>query len=128
MAASRRRFLKTVTVATHSSYGWTSAGGSQLAKDEGQDSIEHLWQVLKEIAREMIAKAGGIEKVGAHRITDAAIRRLFAVGSGSGESDRLGRAFVKAAVQCVCAEAELRQRFKEHPQEKFYYERYWDAL
>jgi hypothetical protein len=76
----------------------------------------------------MIAKAGGINKIGGHRITDTVIRRLFAFGVGSSEGDRLGRASVKAAVQSVYAEAELRDRFKEHPQEKVYYERFWDAL
>jgi hypothetical protein len=99
-----------------------------MAKAQGQDSIEHLWQVLRGITQDMITKGGGVEKVGTVRITDAVIRRFFALADGSGPSDRLGRAFVKAAVQSVCAEAELRQRFKEHPQEKLYYERFWDAL
>jgi hypothetical protein len=100
-----------------------------MTDGQGQDSIEHLWQVLEEITRDMITKAGGTQKINAHKITDAAIRRLFAFGAASsGEGDRLGRAFVKAAVQSVYAEAELRQRFKEHPQEKLYYERFWSTL
>jgi hypothetical protein len=99
-----------------------------MTKEQGQDSIEHLWQVLEEITHDMIAKASGINKIGAHRITDTVIRRLFAFGAGSSEGDRLGRAFVKAAVQSVYAEAELRDCFKEHHQEKVYYERFWDAL
>jgi len=99
-----------------------------MTKEQGQDSIEHLWQVLKEITREMITKAGGVQKIGAHKITDAVMRRLFAFGAGSSEGDKLGRAFVKFAVQSVYAEAELRQRFQEHPQEKLYYERFWDTL
>jgi hypothetical protein len=53
---------------------------------------------------------------------------LFAFGAGSNESDRLSRAFVKAAVQSICAEEELRQRFRTHPQEKLYYEQSWDKL
>ena len=89
-------------------------------------SIRHLWRVINEISREMIAKSGGVEEIGAHRITDAVIRRIFALGAGSSEGERLGRAFVKAAVQAVYAEAELRQRFKEHPQESFPYESFWD--
>jgi hypothetical protein len=56
------------------------------------------------------------------------IRRLFAFGAGSNESDRLSRAFVKAAIQSVCAEEELRQRFRAHTQERLYYERSWDKL
>jgi hypothetical protein len=99
-----------------------------MTKQQGQDSIEHLRLVIEEITRDMIAKAGSPEKVGAHRITDAVIRRIFAFGAGSSEGDRLGRAFVKAAVQAAYAEAELRQRFKEHPQEKLSYEGFWDKL
>ena len=44
------------------------------------------------------------------------------------EGERLGRAFVKAVVQAICAEAELRQRFREHPQDKLTYEGFWDTL
>jgi hypothetical protein len=99
-----------------------------MTNEQAQDSIEHLWRVLEEITHDMIVKGGGTKKIGALRITDAVIRRLFAVGAGSGESDRLGRAFVKAAVQSLFAEAELRERFKEHPQEKLYYERFWSTL
>jgi hypothetical protein len=99
-----------------------------MVKEQGQDSIEHLWRVIGEITRDMIAKAGGVQKIGAHRITDAVIRRIFALAAGSSEGERLGRAFVKAVVQAVYAEAELRQRFKEHPQEKLSYEGFWDTL
>jgi len=99
-----------------------------MTKQQGKDSIEHLRQVLEETARDMITKAGGLEKVGAHRITDAVIRRVFGFAGGSSEGDRLGRAFVKAAVQSVCAEEELRQRFREHPEEKAYYQGFWDKL
>jgi hypothetical protein len=56
------------------------------------------------------------------------MRRLCPFGAASNESDRLGRAFVNSAVQSVCAEEELRQRFRAHPQEQFYYERFWDKL
>jgi hypothetical protein len=99
-----------------------------MPKDQGQDSIEHLWHVINVISRDMIAKSGGVQKIGAHRITDAVIRRIFALGAGSSEGERLGRAFVKAAVQAVYAEAELRQRFREHPQERLSYESFWDTL
>jgi hypothetical protein len=99
-----------------------------MAKQQGQDSIEHVWLVIEQITRDMIAKAGSPEKVGAHRITDAVIRRIFSLGAASGEGDRLGRAFVKAAVQAVYTEAELRQRFKAYPQEKLSYESFWDTL
>jgi len=99
-----------------------------MPKDQGQDSIEHLRHVINEISRDMIAKSGGVQKIGAHRITDAVIRRIFALGAGSREGEWLGRAFVKAAVQAVYAEAELRQRFKEHPQEKLSYESFWNTL
>jgi hypothetical protein len=103
-------------------------GSGQMTDAQGRDSIDRLRQVLDGIARDMIAKAGGLDKVGAHRITDAVVRRVFALTAGSGEGDRLGRAFVKAAVLCVCAEEELRRRFSEHPQERLYYERFWDKL
>ncbi len=99
-----------------------------MTEDQEEDSIRHLWRVINEISRDMIAKSGGVQKIGAHRITDAVIRRIFALGAGSSEGERLGRAFVKAAVQAVYAEAELRQRFKEHPQEKLSYESFWDKL
>ena len=99
-----------------------------MPKDKEQDSIEHLWRVISEITRDMILKSGSVQKAGAHRITDAVIRRIFALGAGSGEGERLGRAFVKFAVQAICAEAELRQRFKEHPQEKHSYEAFWELI
>jgi hypothetical protein len=99
-----------------------------MTKEQGQDSIEHLWRLLKEAVPEMISKAGGVQKIGAHKITDAVMRRLFAFGGGSSEGDRLGRAFVKFAVQSIYAESELRERFKEHPEEKAYYERFWDTV
>src|SRR5258708_3346899 len=99
-----------------------------MSDEQGRDSIDRLRQVLHGIARDMITKAGGLDKVGAHRITDAVIRRFFALAAGASGGDRLGRAVVKAAVQSVCAEEELRQRFREHPQEKLYYERAWDKL
>jgi hypothetical protein len=99
-----------------------------MTDEQGRDSIDRLREVLEGIARDMITKAGGLEKVGPHRITDAVIRRFFALAAGSSEGDRLGRAFVKAAVQSVCAEEELRQRFREHPQEKLYYEGFWNKL
>jgi hypothetical protein len=99
-----------------------------MAEGQGQDSIEHLWQVISAITRDAIAKSGGVQKIGAVRITDAVMRRVFALGAGSGEGERLGRAFVKAAVQAICAESDLRQRFKEHPQDKLTYEGFWDTL
>jgi hypothetical protein len=99
-----------------------------MPTDKEQDSIEHLWQVIRKITRDMIVKSGSVQKAGAHRITDAVIRRIFSLGAGSGEGERLGRAFVKSAVQAICAEAELRQRFKEHPQERLSYEGFWDTL
>jgi hypothetical protein len=99
-----------------------------MPETQKQDSIEHLWSFISDVTRDMIVKSGGIQKVGAHRITDAVIRRIFALGAGSSEGERLGRAFVKAVVQAVYAEAELRQRFKEHPQEKLSYEGFWDTL
>jgi hypothetical protein len=96
-----------------------------MTKEQGQDSIEHLWRLLKETVPAMISKAGGVQKIGAHKITDAAMRRLFGFGASSSEADKLGRAFVKFAVQSIYAEAELRQRFREHAEEKLYYERFW---
>jgi hypothetical protein len=85
-----------------------------MPKDQGQDSIEHLWHVINEISRDMIAKSGGVQKIGAHRITDAVIRRIFALTAGSSEGERLGRAFVKAAVQrrpsCVTALKSIHRR------------------
>jgi len=53
-----------------------------------QDAIECLLRVIRQMTLDMIAKAGGIEKIGAHRITDAVIRRLFALVAGSNEGDR----------------------------------------
>jgi hypothetical protein len=99
-----------------------------MTDEQRKDSIDHLWHVLEGMAHDMITKAGGLEKVGAHRITDAVIRRMFGLAAGSSEGDRLGRAFVKAAVQAVCAEEELRGRFRAHPQEKLYYEGFWNKL
>jgi hypothetical protein len=54
------------------------------------------------------------------------MRRIFALGAGSSEGERLGRAFVKAVVQAISAEAELRQRFKVGPQVS--YAGFWDTL
>jgi hypothetical protein len=99
-----------------------------MAKGQEQDSIEHLWQVINDITRDMIAKSGGVQKIGVVRITDAVMRQVFALGAGSSEGERLGRAFVKAVVQAICAEAEVRQRFKEHPQDKLTYEAFWNTL
>jgi hypothetical protein len=99
-----------------------------MTKEQGQDSIEHLWQLMKETVPVMISKAGGVKKIGAHKITDAVMRRLFAFGASSSEADKFGRAFVKFAVQSIYAESELRERFKEHPEEKHYYERFWATV
>jgi len=104
------------------------AQDNPMTKEQRQDSIEHLWRLLKETVPVMISKAGGVQKIGAHKITDAVMRRLFAFGAGSSEADKLGRAFVKFAVQSLYAESELRQRFQEHPEERLYYERFWDTV
>jgi hypothetical protein len=92
-----------------------SRESNQMTKEQGHDSIEHLRQMIRESTHDMIATAGGVQKIGAHRITDTLIRRIFALAAGSSEGDRLGRAFVKAVVQALYAEGELRQRFKELP-------------
>jgi hypothetical protein len=47
-----------------------------MTKEQGKDSIEHLWRLLKETVPAMISKAGGVQKIGAHKITDAVMRRL----------------------------------------------------
>jgi hypothetical protein len=99
-----------------------------MTKEQGQDSIEHLWRLLNEAVPAMISKAGGVQKIGAHKITDAVMRRLFGFGASSSEADKLGRAFVKFAVQSIYAESELRLRFNEHPEERLYYERFWDTV
>ena len=59
-----------------------------MPKDKEQDLIQHLWRVISEMSRDMIVKSGSVQKAGVHRITDAVIRRIFALGAGS----RRGRA------------------------------------
>ena len=91
------------------------------------DPIEHLKQVLRKNTLDLIARAGGIQKIGAHEIAEGLVK-MFASGGPSHEGDQLCREFVEPFVKSIHAEEKLREYFKQHPAEEMPYKNYWDAV
>jgi hypothetical protein len=91
---------------------------------EGQASIEHLKDVLRKTTLK-IARVGGVD---AHEIADRMVERFASEPHPSQEGAELSKKFVETFVKSVCAEEELRQHFKEHPDERNHYETFWNSV
>jgi hypothetical protein len=85
-----------------------------MTKEQEQDSIERLKEVLKKPTLEVMKD----QNINIHRIAERMVER-FAPPSehSSQEGGELWRAFVKSSVQSIYAEEKLRQHFEKHPGE-----------
>jgi hypothetical protein len=97
-----------------------------MTKEQEQDSIERLKEVLKKPTLEMMKD----QDINVHRIAERMVERFGPPPSehSSQEGGELCRAFVKSSVQSIYAEEKLRQHFEKHPGEARSYKDFWGRI
>jgi hypothetical protein len=96
-----------------------------MTKEQEQDSIERLKQVLKKPTLEMMKD----QNINVHRIAERMVERFAAPSEHSSrEGGELCRAFVKSSVQSIYAGEKLRQHFEKHPGEASSYNVFWGRI
>src|SRR5271157_6071710 len=86
-----------------------------MAKNQAQDSIEHLKEILEKATLDLIGDASGVQRIEAHTVAERMVEK-FASGP-SHEGNQLCREFVETFVKSVHAEKRLSQYLDKHPAE-----------